>query len=229
MKLAPWITAVAVAAISAICGLAACAVNHRSSDFACQTQNDCRDGRICLDNLCVRSNDVPPDAPQFPDASVCPSQCTSCNTAQKTCTIDCPGSGDCDSLVLCPNGWSCNVLCGGQNSCSNGVSCFGATSCTVTCSGRQSCKTVSCGLGNCKIGCTGPGSCGNSVVCGPGMCGVDCTGLNSCNGDLSCGTSCACDVSCRVGTCSKLTCRLGCDADTPPGCSSMASGCNTCK
>jgi len=207
---------------------AGCSVSHRSDDFACQAQADCRDGRTCVDGFCVLPDGVIFDGPRPPDALDCPAQCTSCNTAAHSCIIDCALNGGCTAAVSCPFGWNCNVLCETQNSCNNGVSCNGSTSCTITCTGRQSCGTVTCGAGVCNLTCSGPGSCGDDVLCGTGACKVNCSGTNSCNGGLHCGLSCGCDVTCRAGTCDNLVCKPGCNSSMTLGCSAAMPGCSSC-
>ncbi|HMG53985.1 MAG TPA: hypothetical protein VK601_10890 [Kofleriaceae bacterium] len=220
------LVALGVAAL-AVALAAGCTVSHRSDQFACKTQVDCSDGRICVDGLCAVP-DMLSDGPRPPDALDCPPQCTSCNAAAHSCIIDCGLNGGCNGPVSCPSGWNCNVMCGTQNSCNNGVSCNGSTSCTITCSGRQSCKTVTCGSGVCNLSCSGTGSCGEDVLCGTGACKVNCSGMDSCNGGLRCGLSCGCDVTCRLGTCGNLVCKPGCNSSTPPGCSATTAGCNSC-
>lgn len=220
MKPAPWI-AVALALA------AGCSVSHRSTDFACSSEQRCADGRTCVDGFCVLAADsgVP-----VSDAAVCPSQCTTCNTAQRSCVIDCAiNNGACNQAVTCPAGWSCNVLCSLPNQCNTGVLCDNATSCTIACSARQTCKTVTCGRGACNVTCTGNTSC-SAVGCGLGACNVDCSGSSACS-KVSCGLACACDVTCRFGSClpSNVTCKQGCTSGIAPQvCISTPTGCNSC-
>jgi hypothetical protein len=142
--------------------------------------------------------------------AVCPSQCTSCNTAQKVCTVDCSLNSDvCNRAVSCPAGWNCNVLCSANNQCNSGVSCGGAASCTITCNGRQTCRTVTCGTGACNVNCSG------NLACG---------------GEVSCGQACACDVRCQLNAdCAVVLCKPGCLGTMPPAlCISTTNGCNSC-
>lgn len=190
-----------------------CSIDHRSDNFACETQSDCTGGRTCSDGFCVLTN-VPIDAPPTGDDAVkkdapgpgdCPGACTSCNVEAMECTIDCTKT-DCGSQVVCPTGWNCNILCNQQNTCRNGVNCLNAASCKIECTGDAACRNVACGTGSCD---------------------VNCTGLMSCR-SVSCGQSCACDVqcadnsSCETVICSSFQC------ETFEGCSSSAIGCNTC-
>lgn len=212
---------------------AGCSVSHRSGDFACNSEQRCADGRTCVDGFCVVAADSGVVPPPLGDAAVCPSQCTSCNTAQKTCTIDCAIDNDaCNQAITCPAGWNCNVLCSVASQCNSGVSCGSATSCTIACSARATCKTVACGRGACNVTCGGANSCGNQVTCGTGACKVNCTGNAACDGEVSCGSACACDVICKVGVAclaGTVTCKPGCTSAMPPVfCTSTAAGCNTC-
>ncbi len=234
-----------------------CSINHRSGDFTCDAQQRCADGRACVDGFCVIAADsgvVDTPLPPPTDAAVCPSQCTSCNAAQKTCAIDCAlNNGACAQPIACPAGWSCNVTCSVANQCNSGVSCGNATSCTIACSARQTCKNVTCGRGTCGVTCGGTNSCGGAVTCGTGTCGVTCSGTNSCgntvtcgtgacnvnctgnmacDGAVSCGPACACDVTCKAGVAcltGGVTCKPGCMSTMPPlFCTATGNGCNTC-
>ena len=228
----------------ALCTLAlalatGCSVSHRSGDFACDFLQHCADGRTCVDGFCVVEADSGlPDGslPRPGDAGACPSQCTSCDTAQNTCTIDCAqNNGACGDPISCPIGWACNIVCSEANQCNSGISCGVATSCTVACTGRQTCRDVSCGLARCDLTCSGPGSCGDSVTCGTGACNVNCSGNAACAGTISCEAACSCDVTCRANTscdAANLTCKLGCTGPgtgTPPVfCTAMGTGCDAC-
>ncbi|HEX3763048.1 MAG TPA: hypothetical protein VHW23_30335 [Kofleriaceae bacterium] len=218
--------------------LAGCSVSHRSGDFACDTGQRCADGRTCVDGFCVVVADsgLPDTALPPGDAAVCPSQCTSCDLAQKTCTIDCAlNNGACSRAISCPASWSCNVECSVANQCNSGVSCGNATSCTIACSGRQTCRNVTCGRGACDLTCGGPGACGNDLACGTGACNVNCTGNAACGGTISCGAACSCDVTCRLAAscdATNITCKAGCNGPatgTPlTFCTTLGTGCNTC-
>jgi hypothetical protein len=193
---------------------AGCSVSHRSGDFACKTTADCSRDRTCVEGLCVVSAvdaGAKADGPPIGDAAVCPSQCTSCNVATKSCTIDCALSGNaCNQAITCPAGWDCIIGCSTNGSCRNGINCQNSKSCTITCGAAQSCRNVSCGAGPCNIDCAGNGSCR----------------------DVSCGASCACDVTCRINSaCLNLTCKSPPDCTGPlpfGGCTSQNPGCNTC-
>jgi hypothetical protein len=207
-----WLAIVGFAVIAA----GGCSISHRSDDFACTKQSDCINGRTCTDGFCVApqlDSGVPSDGRPGGDAASCPSQCTSCNTTTKTCTVDCALNGTaCNQQVTCPVGWSCNIACSTPNSCRNGINCVNSKSCTITCSGKQSCQNVSCGAGPCKIDCSGNSSCNN----------------------VNCGQSCACDVTCQVNSlCSNLTCKAppNCNSQLPlRGCTSLLLPiCNTCQ
>ncbi|MGE0550708.1 MAG: hypothetical protein AB7O24_08210 [Kofleriaceae bacterium] len=190
---------------------ASCSIEHRSGELQCTTQSDCADGRLCVDGFCVQQGGGPSDARSdstMPDALLCPPQCSSCNLAEKSCTIDCAvTSCTGNAAVVCPVGWACSVACSVQNSCRNGVICGGATSCKVQCSGIDTCRNVECGLGPCAVTCSGPQSCR----------------------DISCGNSCACDVTCAItAACDDVSCTdLSCTSIN--GCSSSQFDCNTCK
>ncbi|HEU4733010.1 MAG TPA: hypothetical protein VFT22_34185 [Kofleriaceae bacterium] len=198
-----WLSLLGVAALAT-----GCSVSHRSEDFACGPDSRCAGNRVCIDGLCV----IPDDAGVRPDArqGSCPAQCTSCDGATKTCTIDCAVDANaCAQRVTCPTGWSCEIACSTPNACRSGIICTNAKACTITCAGRQSCDTV---------------------VCGAGPCNVDCSGRDSCN-EVSCGPSCACDVTCQfVSSCAALSCTSAdCTSLSPfGGCTSEAQGCNTC-
>ena len=204
------ITALAIALAVALAG---CSVNHRTGDISCDAEQRCANGRTCVDGFCVVAADsgVVDALPRPGDAAVCPSQCTSCDLAQRSCVIDCANNGGaCNQAVTCPAGWSCNVLCSLPNQCNSGVFCGNATSCTIGCGARQTCKTVACGSGACNCSCSGNSSC-SSVGCGLGACGDNCTGNGACS-SVTCGLACACDVTCRFGACltGNFPCKPGC-------------------
>lgn len=168
----------------------ACTINERSADYTCTVQADCTGGRTCSSGLCVAGG---------MGSNGCPTACTSCDAAAKTCAIE---GGN---TVTCPTGWSCFVTCSRTNSCDK-VDCDGATSCTVTCSGVDSCKELRCRTGRCNVACSGQGSCDT----------VDCQ------------DACACDVSCAQGACNaKPVCPMNV-CSTPTGCSSILPACNGC-
>ena len=225
MKLvALWLVVVGFAAVTA----GGCSVTHRSGDFACTTPADCADGRTCSEGFCVApqlDSGVRTDAP----SSGCPAQCTSCNTATKSCTIDCAvNPAACKQQVTCPAGWNCNIACSGISACTSGINCANSKSCTITCSGAQSCRNLNCGAAACNVDCAGSGSC-RDFTCGTGACNVSCNNTDSCR-NVSCGLSCACDIACRNPFCVGVTCKASqCQLQTPfGGCTSTPPGCNTC-
>jgi hypothetical protein len=225
VKLAPGAIAALATGLAAALALAlaaGCSVSHRSGDFACDAEQRCANGRTCVDGFCVVAADsgVVDTLPPLGDAAVCPSQCTSCNLAQRACVIDCAANtGACNQAVTCPAGWSCNVLCSLPSQCNSGVLCGNATSCTIACGARQTCNVT----------CSGNSSCGNSVLCGAGACNVNCTGNLACAGEITCGQACACDVTCRINAaCAAVTCKPGCIGTPPAFCISTANGCNSC-
>lgn len=176
--------------------IAGCTINHRSDELACTKQSDCTGGRVCMDNFCVMAGGI--------DASGCPAPCTSCNVAQKQCTIDC-NANNCKNALVCPSGFDCSFLCDVESACSNGVDCTFGRSCAFACSGRSSCR---------------------GITCGPGKCTVNCTGEQACR-DITCGPSCACDVTCSgTTTCTQggILCTNGCTSGR--GCTSAPGLCH---
>ncbi|MGE0872836.1 MAG: hypothetical protein AB7P03_30050 [Kofleriaceae bacterium] len=198
-----------IASVGAL-AIASCSIDHRSGELQCTSQSDCTSDRVCRDGYCVGGGGNPRDAvadSSAPDALLCPPQCSSCNLAAKSCTIDCAvTSCTGNAAIVCPVGWACNVTCSVQSSCRNGVVCAGATACKVQCSGVASCRNVQCGMGPCEVSCTGP---------------------QSCRG-VACGTSCACDVDCEItADCEDVSCtNIACTSIG--GCRSSQFGCNTC-
>src|SRR5207244_487373 len=124
--------------------IAGCSINHRSDELACTKQSDCMNGRLCMSGFCVLSGTV--------DSSTCPAPCTSCNVAQKQCTVDC-NSSNCKGPLQCPQGFDCNFICDTDSACSNGVDCSFGHSCAFTCSGPSSCRGITCGSGKCSVTC----------------------------------------------------------------------------
>lgn len=172
--------------------LSACSINERSGDYSCAVQTDCSSGRVCTDGLCIVGG-------TGSNGMGCPTGCTTCNVAAKTCAID---GGN---TVTCPTGWDCAVTCSRQGSCSK-VDCDGAKSCTLTCSGTESCKDVRCRSGQCK---------------------VTCSGQNSCDA-VDCQSSCACDVTCAQNACNQNPLCPAPACATATGCSSMPASCGGC-
>lgn len=196
--------------------LTACSVNHRSDQYACTKNTDCESGRECsIDGFCIVAGTATVDAPKtMGDApkgdggqNNCPPGCTSCNTTQKTCTINCQQT-NCSGQITCPAGYKCDIMCNADNSCRGGINCALGASCAISCDSRQSCENVTCGTGPCSVTCSGVQSCRN----------------------VSCGQSCACDVictgtgSCQQGiSCSSFACRSGL------GCTSAPALCHSCQ
>ncbi len=189
-----------------------CSINHRSDQYACTLNTDCTDGRVCDNGFCIVAGSIdapkPTDAPKpGGDTNNCPSQCTTCNLRQKTCTINCQTS-NCTNTVTCPAGFKCDIQCNADNSCRNGINCQLAASCNIDCSGKQSCQNVQCGPGPCDVGCIGAASCR----------GVECN--NSC----ACDVVCTGNQSCGEGIqCTSLACRSGL------GCTSVPAFCHSCQ
>jgi hypothetical protein len=195
--------------------LASCKIDHRTDQFACESQNQCGDGQTCTDGFCItvgNPNDGPdPDGMPPKDAFACPIQCTSCQLATMTCNVDCGQSpATCLAAINCPAGFNCNILCTRNEGCQN-INCSQAESCKIECKGNTTCR---------------------NVVCGPGKCDVNCTGGQSCR-DIDCGDSCACDVACgNNATCLDITCPgapLACSGFGLDRCTSEPNGCNTCE
>ncbi|HTR50722.1 MAG TPA: hypothetical protein VMJ10_08450 [Kofleriaceae bacterium] len=193
-----WLGLVLGSMVAAIVIASSCSVDHRSDEYACVSQSQCTGGRLCMQGYCIVPGAIDAARPDGRGSSgsdggnACPSACTSCNVAQKSCTIDCSVTS-CTGTVTCPIGYSCDVKCDTASSCDNGVSCVGATSCTVECSGKASCRNVECGNGPCDVQCSGAQSC-RGVSCNTSCsCAVECTGLSSCPaGTVEC-TSIGCD------------------------------------
>jgi len=195
--------------------VAGCSISHRSQEYACTTQNDCNGhpNTICQQGFCIVPGSI--DAPKPPgdvhpdmNNNNCPSECTSCNVTQKTCTVDCSQTGvvDCTQTVTCPAGYHCDILCNRDGMCRNGVNCTGSASCAITCSAGNTCE---------------------GVECGPGPCDVTCSGQSSCKG-VSCNNSCACDVNCTGSqACQSVACPSAL-CSVFPGCTSVPVGCHSC-
>ena len=203
-----------LAILVALVMLGGCQIRHASDQYACGEGNSCEPGRVCDNGYCIVVGTI--DAPKpMGDAGRtdggnnmgCPPGCTSCSTAQKTCTINCQFGG-CDQAITCPTGYKCDILCNTDNSCKNGVNCATAASCNIECSGKSSCQNVDCGPGPCDVGCSGVQSC-RDVACN-----------NSCSCDVTCPGNDACDDV----VCSSLACRT-----TAGGCTSVPQLCHSCQ
>jgi hypothetical protein len=139
---------VRLALVALALAIAACSMSHRSEEYACANPSDCRGGRHCIDGFCVVSSAIDAsriDARKPIDAQTCPSPCTSCNDANKTCTVDCSMTTACAGQVTCPSGYHCDILCNTDNSCRSGINCQVAAACQITCSGQNACRGVQCG------------------------------------------------------------------------------------
>jgi hypothetical protein len=203
---------------------AACTINHRSGEFACDNNADCQGGRVCQQNLCVEPGTGPdPDGgmpdPDGPEPFVCPTQCTSCVESTMTCNVNCEqpaAMAVCQQTINCPEGFHCVVKCPRSSASANNgqcpqVNCQNALSCDISCTGNNTCKQVTCGEGPCEVLCDGLGSCGQ----------------------VQCDDSCACDVSCTLGraSCQTLDCPGSagqCNTLGQLGCNSNRPNCNTC-
>jgi hypothetical protein len=206
------IAAAVIAASIAIAVVStSCSINHRSDQYACKSSSECTDGRVCDNGYCIVAGSIdaprPADAPKpNNDANNCPAPCTTCNIAQKTCTIDCQ-TANCTNAVTCPAGYKCDIQCNTDNSCRNGVNCQMAASCNIDCTGKQSCQNVLCGAGKCDVGCIGAASC-RGVACNNSCaCDVVCTGSQSCAEGIQCSS-----FGCRSGS----------------GCTSVPTLCHSC-
>jgi hypothetical protein len=156
--------------------LAGCSVNRKSDQFACGSNGDCKDNRICDRGFCIEQS--------------CPSPCTSCDNVAMTCEVDCAGRSC--GTVHCPSGYTCTINCEGNNAC-NSVQCGDGTACTVTCDGVMACRRIDCGTKACNITCGATAnSCPNIGCSDSCKCDVSCNGANVC-GSMSCpdnGTLC---------------------------------------
>lgn len=202
------VAAVVVGTMIAVTG--SCSINHRSDGFACTTNSDCTDGRVCNDGFCIVAGSIDAsrgDAQRGDAGGNCPGMCTSCNTSLKTCTIDCQQT-NCTNIVTCPTGYKCDIQCNADNSCRNGINCGGAASCSIDCISKESCQGVVCGPGPCDVACMGPATCKNVACSNSCACDVLCTGNQSCQQGISC---------------SSLACTSG------SGCTSVPALCHSCN
>lgn len=152
--------------------IAACFVDRPSEAFQCTTTADCASlggNRQCMDNYCVVVN--------------CPSDCSSCDIAAKTCTAECTTADRCGS-VDCPAGWTCTINCTGSNACNN-VTCPAGSTCAIACTGANACDNVSCeDACKCDLTCAA-GAC-NTPTCpavGNGANRVECTSDGTATGN----------------------------------------------
>jgi hypothetical protein len=203
-------TAIRLAALAlALVTTAACSVDRRTDDLACDDDDDCDDGRDCIDGYCVYGGGDDGDDPDA-DPS-CPAPCTFCTGTpgvDRTCHVECSGSGVCPEAIDCPPGLICQVNCNGSGACEGGVECGEAASCMVLCNGN--------------------GACDDGVECGGGPCEVTCIGNGACDFGVDCNASCACDVDCAAGACDTGVECTAVACESPTGCSSDPDGCTTC-
>lgn len=160
----------------------------------------------------------------------CPSN--SC-TADGFCVVT-PQPGD--MKFRCPDGVACEIDCRAADSCQIPVSC-GDGDCRVVCGGpgapRACTDIVECrDAKSCDIKCLGDNSCG-AIFCGMGRCTAQCgtdTVTGACMRGLDCPNSCSCSVTCALGNCSGTSCPMGC---RPPagtkGCIGNTAQCDTCN
>ncbi|HET7503448.1 MAG TPA: hypothetical protein VFK02_20645 [Kofleriaceae bacterium] len=194
----------AVAVILALAGVplvlaASCSVNRHSSEFACTTDDQCMDGRICDHGFCVEGE--PP----------CPAGCDDCSFTSMTCQINCNAANPCGS-VQCPAGFECSIRCTGPGACAT-VDCAQGTGCEISCNNAMACGPINCGPGDCLVDCSGSSSCQT----------VDCA--SSCGCDVKCNNPMAClSPSCPMGP---TQCTRNNELGAP--CDSSQQGCNVCQ
>jgi len=181
--------AAAVTALFAM--LAACAVHRQSEPYACTTNRDCKEPRVCAEGYCVDRL-----------TGTCPAPCTSCDLTTMSCDVECGAAQPCGD-VRCPAGFNCTVKCS-SGGC-GAIDCAQASACTVTCTGAAACGEIQCGSARCAASCSGARAC-SSIDCGA-----------SCACDVACnGSACpiqTCPVLCSVATGAGPVC-----SSTPPGC-----------
>lgn len=180
-------------ALAALLGaLVACVVHRQSEQYACTTNRDCKDMRVCTDGYCVDRL-----------TEVCPAPCTSCDLTTMTCNVDCSAGQPCGDLQ-CPAGFACAVKCSAQG-CGN-IDCALASRCTVTCTGSSACRAIDCGRARCEVSCSGQQACST----------VDCSA--SCACDVDCNGSASCPLQhCPAPLCSTAGAGSVCTS-APPGC-----------
>ena len=193
----------AVLIVLGFAGLAAlpasCFVHRASDDYACGSDGDCKDGRVCDHGFCVTAA-----------SATCPSPCTSCSVADKTCRVDCNGNTPCGS-VQCPAGYDCTIRCNNGSACGD-IDCAAGSSCDIACLGGASCGNINCGAAECSIRCSGAGACPS----------------------VDCAASCSCDVSCNQSNeCPSMSCPRDVGPCTESGsdgtpCDSSQPGCGLC-
>ncbi|HEU4727605.1 MAG TPA: hypothetical protein VFT22_06945 [Kofleriaceae bacterium] len=195
-----------VAAVTAMIVLAAvqllpssgCSVDRHSSEFACTSDGECADARICDQGFCVEAE------------RACPSPCDDCSFSAMTCQIVCNAANPCGS-VQCPAGFACTIRCGNPGACAS-IDCAQATRCDISCNNAMACGPINCGSGECSVDCSGSESCQ----------AVDCAG--SCSCDVKCNNPMACPApSCPMGP---TQCTRNNELGAP--CDSSQQGCDSC-
>lgn len=138
--------------------ITACLVNRISDTFACSTDTDCVDGRVCRSNYCVEPT--------------CPDDCDGCDEVAKMCTMNCSSDDDCGA-VLCPNGWTCTINCIGDGACDD-VDCASGSECIINCTGTNACNDITCNAAcSCDLTCAS-GAC-DTISCPTAQGGTKCT------------------------------------------------------
>src|SRR3954471_9794525 len=130
---------IAAAGLAAL-SVASCSVRRVSDAYACDPAgngHECSDGRSCVQGFCVEAGST----------SGCPSQCTTCDTTDHSCRIDCTPGKPCGE-VQCPAGYDCRIRCTNTGACGT-VDCAQAHSCNISCTGSASCGNVNCGPHEC--------------------------------------------------------------------------------
>ena len=152
------------------CSLSGCNFDERSGTFACATQMDCSDGRVCEMGWCVVSESQVPDADLPLDAAMPDNRCVACESgacsdhcAGAQCAYECAVDGcqcsfSCTEASMTCNGTCnsetiCNIDCGKGRQCH--ATCKSGSICDVDCTGVKDCKRVSCeGNAQCILNCT---------------------------------------------------------------------------
>lgn len=199
---------VSLLSVFAIGLLVGCSLVERRSDaFACDTIDDCSDGRVCTMGWCVVSDPTTPDAAEptidADPANVVdarpPNECLACSggtcveecTLADNCSFDCAIDG-CDCDFTCETN-TCNVECKANTTCS--VDCGGSDQCRPTCKPGAVCDFDCTNSNNCRLAkCEGDAQCIlNCFDTDPGNCKWDvCDGVEmSCPGNIKvCGRDC---------------------------------------
>lgn len=185
--------------------LAGCSFDNRSNAFACETQSECTDGRVCEMGWCVvpgaglhDANLALPDANlALPDATpdamppdATPPECLACTGG--TCTEDCAIVGDC-SYDCAVDSCDCSFSCTADATKCNGE-CKANTTCSVDCGGAKQCHPKCKSGAICDFDCTGVSDCKRAKCEGTAECLLNCTdttGMN-CKWDVCDGVETSC-------------------------------------